>query len=66
MSEKRQNVQLPGGIVAIGVNDQQTKILTGRQAFVEKYCGDRGWDMLNLTMEQLLEIRDQPGWENPA
>lgn len=62
----RRNIQLPGGIVAVGVNDQQVKVLTGRQAFVEKYCKDRGWDMLNLTIEQLLEVRAQPGWKEPA
>lgn len=61
-----QDVHLPGGIVAVGVNDQWAKVLTGRQAFVEKYCSDRGWDMLNLTIEQLLEIRKQSEWQNPV
>ena len=65
MKEKRQDVQLPGGITAVGVTYQQAEILTGRQAFVDKYCCDRGWDMLNLTIEQVLEIRRQPGWKNP-
>lgn len=60
-----QDVHLPGGIVVVGVNDQQAKVLRGRQAFVEKYCSDRGWDMLNLTIEQLLEIRKQPEWKDP-
>ena len=66
MLEKRQNILLSGGIVAVGVDDQQVKILTGRQAFVEKYCADRGWDMLNVTIGQLIEIREQSGWKKPA
>ena len=64
--EKRSNILLAGGVVAIGVTDSEAKTLTGRQAFVEKYCGNRGWDMMNLTIQQLLEIRKQPEWKNPA
>ena len=66
MSEKLQDVQLPGGLTVVWVSDRDAKILNGRRVFVEKYCGDRGWDMLNLTIEQLLEVRNQPGWKNPA
>ncbi|GEM_PF-2901015 len=66
MSEKRQDIELPSGIFVVGVSDQQAKILTGRRMFVEKYCGDRGWDMLNLTLEQLFEVRNQLGWKNPV
>lgn len=60
-----QDIHLLGGIVAVGVNDQQAKVLKGRQAFVDKYCSDRGWDMLDITIEQLLEIRKQSEWKDP-
>lgn len=66
MSDKRQNIQLPGGGTIFGVTDEQARILTGRRAFVERYCGEHGWDMLNLTIEQLLEVRSQPKWKNPV
>lgn len=42
-----------------------TNILTARQSFVTTYCQEKGWDINNLEMSQLLEIRSQPGWKNP-
>jgi hypothetical protein len=65
-SPARQNVRLPGGVVAVGATDEEAKLLRARAAFVEQYCKERGWDMLNLTIPQLLEVRDQEGWKNPV
>ena len=63
MKPQRKNIQLPGGAVAV-VAGQQVD-LYGRLEFVERYCRTRGWDMNNLTLDQVTEIRDQ-GWEQPA
>lgn len=39
------------------------KLIKHRAEFSEKYCADKGWDISNLTIEQTLEVRAQPGWE---
>lgn len=44
------------------------KLLEARAIFVEKYCAEKGWDFVSygdLSMEQVLEIRQQDGWKNP-
>lgn len=53
------------GITVVGTNEEQEKVLLARAAFVDKYCKERGWDKNSLTIPQLLEVRKQPGWENP-
>jgi hypothetical protein len=40
--------------------------LLKRGEFVRTYCVDRGWDPDHLTIEQLLEVRAQPGWKQPS
>jgi hypothetical protein len=65
MTGERSNIRLPGGIVAVDVTKKEADILTARVAFVEQYCREKGWDMLKLTIDQLLEVRAQPGWQNP-
>ncbi|MBX4204858.1 MAG: hypothetical protein KW788_01555 [Candidatus Doudnabacteria bacterium] len=64
-NEKRLDLQLPGGMVVVGVTEKEADVLRARHAFVEQYCRGKGWDMLNLTIDQLLEVRAQPGWKNP-
>lgn len=37
-----------------------------RETFLSKYCLSRGWDINNLTPEQLNEIKNQKGYINPG
>jgi hypothetical protein len=36
-----------------------------REQFVNKYCNKNGWDVNNLTPEQLNEIKSQREYQNP-
>jgi hypothetical protein len=47
-------------------NAAQCAVILGRDRFVRDYCGSRRWDIEDLTVEQILEIRSQEGWKNPA
>jgi hypothetical protein len=57
---------LPGGVTFTGGTEAMHNILRGRGAFVSQYCQNKGWDLNNLTFDQLLEIRAQPGWKEPV
>jgi hypothetical protein len=57
---------LPGGVSFTGGTQEQHSILRLRGEFVAAYCTARGWNMENLTIEQLLEIRAQEGWKTPS
>ena len=37
-----------------------------REKFINRYCVSRGWDVSNLTPEQLNEIRSQKEYTNPS
>jgi len=37
-----------------------------REQFIEKYAEKKGWDIENLTTEQLKEIKSQEGYKNPG
>ena len=37
-----------------------------RGIFVNEYCNNKSWDKLNLSFEQILEIRSHVQWKNPA
>lgn len=37
-----------------------------RHEFVREYCSERGWDRAALTVNQIMEIRAQPGWKDAA
>ena len=62
-------ISVGGGAVHVvgSLAPEQEELLRKRAAFVETYCAAKGWssDASNLSMDQLLEIRDQPGWKNP-
>lgn len=49
----------------VGASEEQARVLRGRAKFVAAYCASRGWDPSDLTVEQVLEIRRQPGWMDP-
>jgi len=42
-------------------------ILLGREKFVRTYCVKKNWPLnpIELTIEQILEIRKQKDWKNP-
>lgn len=61
----RENVVEVGGITVFGVSDEQADLLKRREAFIDQYLAERGWDSSNLSFEQLLEVRRQPDWQNP-
>jgi len=48
-----------------GASPEMQKVLLARDAFINKYCADKGWTKETLTIEQILEIRAQDGWKNP-
>jgi hypothetical protein len=58
-----------GDNVLVDVNnsiDEDTrKVLEMRGEFSKNYCAEKGWDMANLTFDQVLEIRKQPEWTDP-
>lgn len=48
-----------------GASAEMKKVLLARDAFINKYCAEKGWTKATLTMQQILEIRAQDGWKNP-
>ena len=54
-----------GEFVVTGLDDAQADLLRGRDAFIKIYAAQNGWDLANLSMQQILEIRRQPGWQKP-
>lgn len=55
-----------GGLHIFGVSPAQEALLRGREAFVKKYCSEKDWDIDNLSIEQIMEIRKQDGWKCPS
>lgn len=47
-----------------GLSDKDLKML--REDFVDKYAKDKGWDIEELTTEQLNEIYQQDGYKKPG
>lgn len=65
-------VKIPGtdqAFVVLGSEkaaDTIRSVIEQRQAFNESYMASRGWGtrVEDLTIDQILEIRSQPGWKN--
>lgn len=61
-------VQIPGtdyfAITQEGSFDRVKKVIMARGEFIQKYCKEKGWpdDPLELSFEQILEIRSQQEW----
>ena len=53
------------GIVIVGADSEQADLLRRRKAFTDQFLAEKGWDPANLSMDQLLEVRKQPDWQNP-
>jgi hypothetical protein len=62
--EKSWTVEV-GGITIFGASPEQASLLKRREAFVNGFLAERGWDAHHLSMEQLLEVRKQPDWQSP-
>jgi hypothetical protein len=58
-----------GDNVLVDVNnsiDEDTRTtLERRGEFSKKYCEEHGWNMADLSIEQIMEIRKQPEWKDP-
>ena len=54
-----------GDFNVYGAPPAMEKVMLARDAFIDKYCADKGWTKASLTIEQILEIRAQDGWKNP-
>lgn len=49
----------------IALDDESNKIMEARMKFSNQYASDKGWDVNDLTFEQIKEIRDQDDWKTP-
>lgn len=47
--------------------DEAARIVAARDRFWKAYAKERGWplDPVKLSIDQILEIRKQPGWKDP-
>lgn len=46
------------------ISEKDVKML--REKFKIDYAMSKGWDPLNLTTEQMIEITQQKGWKSPG
>ena len=46
------------------LSDKDVEML--REKFKNKYAISKGWDPLNLTTQQLIEITQQKNWKTPG
>ena len=44
----------------------KVKKISDKQKFIKEYATKEGWDIDNLTTEQLKEIKSQKGYKNPG
>jgi hypothetical protein len=66
-------IKLPGGLGTAffpGTEKQaarEQKLINARHEFTLAYMKEKGWgeDPAGLSIYQLLEIRAQPGWQDP-
>ncbi len=56
-------VELGDAMILGYMTAEEADSIAKRRAFVEQYLAERGWDATNLTIEQLIEVRSQPGWK---
>jgi hypothetical protein len=58
------SIELFGGVTLHGGEPALQSALQLRSAFIESYCKVKGWKE-PLSMEKVLEIRQQDGWKHP-
>ena len=51
-------------IESLNVDDETKRKMILRAEFSDEYAKEKGWDINNLTFEQIKEIRLQDGWKN--
>lgn len=51
-------------IESLNVDDETKRKMILRAEFSDEYAKEKGWDINNLTFEQIEEIRSQDGWKN--
>lgn len=49
----------------INTNFSDTELVMLRDQFAKQYTNEKGWDITNLSFEQIAEIRSNPQWKNP-
>jgi len=47
-----------------GLSENEIKLL--REKFKMIYASEKGWDISNLTSEQIFEIQSQKDWRTPG
>lgn len=50
--------------LTVGLTEDTETNIRGRDAFIKKYCAEKGWNREQLDIDQIMEIRSQDGWEN--
>lgn len=58
-------IQLLNGMKLFGGTPRQIAAIARRDSFIRQYAETKGWDVNNLSFDQILEIRKQDGWKNP-
>lgn len=64
-----QKVKLPFGGVVFSPDSERTQRIINRRAEVTlEYMKKKGWgdDVTTLSFDQILEIREQPEWQNAS
>ena len=46
-------------------SEKIVNIIKGRDDFINKYCEEKGLNKFDLSLDQILIIRNQDGWKNP-
>ena len=64
LQSQPETVQI-GDFVFPGLGQDEADFLRMREAFVQQYFEKHGWDLADPTIEQVMEVRQQPGWQDP-
>jgi hypothetical protein len=67
MPSDRVTVTIPG-VGTVLTTPAGVKVFEKRQQFTRQYCKDKGWSTNpeELSLDQIMEIRAQPGWSAAA
>jgi hypothetical protein len=60
------SIKLCCGIEVSGATNREAAFIKGRDKFISEWCKNKGLDPNNLDILQIMEIRKQDGWKNPA
>jgi hypothetical protein len=65
-SQKSSRIIEIGGFSVRGATEEQVNLMLMREAFAKRYFEERGWDMTSPSIEQIVELHSQPGWNSPT